>query len=163
MKKIVLSLLLFCLDLFSFTACVDTSRQPEIATSQLTGVYAIELWSEHEFYEFGEPVNLRATLTNVSTDTITFEGKSGTTPVLDINVRAADWPGHEERIWSKENLNQVKHLVTLAPQESYIITWTLSLSFRTSYAVEVLWIDPREGEQLGHGTGIRYGDRPLMP
>ncbi len=163
MKTIPLALLIACLTLLSLAACVDTSRQPTTTKDELPGVYKVELWSEHEFYEFGELVSLRATLTNVSTDTITFEGKSSTTPVLDINVRAADWPGHEERIWSKENPKQVKYQVVLAPQESYVITWTLSLSFRTFYVMELLWIDPREEDQLSRATEFSYGERLPNP
>ena len=143
--------------------CVDTSREPITTKDELPSVYRVEMWSAHEFYEFGEPVNLRATLTNISTGMITFRGKNDVTPVLDVNVRAADWPGHEEKIWSKENPASVKYQITLAPQESYIITWTLTLSFKTSYVVDMLWIDPREGEQFRGGPEFSYGERLPNP
>ncbi len=161
--KVTLSLFVACLALLILSACVDTSRQPKTFGDYLTNIYTIELWSEHTFYEFGEPVNLRATLTNISTDTITFRGKSGADPILDINIRTPGGGGPEERVWSKENSDRVKYSVTLAPQESYIITWTLPLSFRTTYIIDVLWINPKEGEQLENGIGIQYGDKPLMP
>lgn len=143
MKKITLSLLLAWLALVGLVACVDTSRDPETSASGLPDIYNVELWSEHRYYEFGEPVNLRATLTNVSEYTLTFGSESGTTPIIDLTIK--DFPATatpDERMWSQENLDKVKYLVVLSPGESYVITWALSLSIQTKYLIDIQWMDP---------------------
>jgi len=148
MKKIMLSLLLACLALLGLTACVDTSRQSQTVSDYLPAVYTVELWNEHWQYEFGKPVHLRATLTNISSDTLIFGNGSGNLPVLDIHIKTLNGTGSEERIWSKDDMDQVKYSVVLSPSQSYTITWTLSLSFRTSYSADVFWVDP-QGHEVG--------------
>ena len=163
MKRCAVSLLLACLGLamlllaISLTACDNAARKPVIATSQLPGVYTVELWSEYKYYELGEPVRLKATLTNVAKDTITFGSASGSVPVLDIELRTPGGEQTEERFWSKENPLQAKQLVTLAPRESLSISWTVTLSVRSAYRVLVRWTDPRVGERFATGTSISYG------
>ncbi len=65
----------------------------------------------------------------------------------------------EERIWSKENLDQVKHVIVLSPGESYSIEWILNLNTRNGYDISAQNIDPRDGERFSTGMIIEHGIR----
>jgi hypothetical protein len=173
MNKMSVSLLMFLALTVVLAGCVDASRERSIRTEGLQKIYTIDLSTDHQHYEFGEQVQLRTALTNISEYTLTFGSESEAMPAIDVKVNG--WPSSvapEERTWSQENQAQVRTFVVLAPQESYIVTWTLSLSYKAQYRIDVLWTDPaghppnanlEPGSKNRAGLQITYGIQPPGP
>jgi hypothetical protein len=173
MNKMVASSLMFLALAVVLAGCVDASRERSIRTVGVSKIYTIDLSTDHQHYESGEPVQLRAAFTNVSEYTLTFGSESEALPAIDVKVNG--WPSGvapEERTWSQENQAQVKTPIVLAPRESYVITWTLSLSYKAQYRIDVLWTDPsghppnanlKPGRKNRAGLQITYGIQPPGP
>ncbi len=162
MKKTTLSLLLAGLALLSLTACFPPGRGAKTLKGTTPDrVLSIELWTDHEGYEFGEPVNVRAKLTNISGQTVTLRSKSGIDPVVDIVIGGGP-NATEQRVWSQEQPGDVLYILTLAPGESYEVEWTQNLSVPGSYGVKVIWID-NAGYRRTSALGISYDVHLPMP
>lgn len=143
MKKIALSLLLACLALLSLTACFPPGRGAKTLHDWTPDrVLAIDLWIDHEQYDFGEPVNVRAKLTNISGEVVHLRSKSGSDPVMDIIIETStSAEPMEELTWSQAHPDDVLYILELAPGQSYEIRWSQALSQRRGYRVKVPWVD----------------------
>jgi len=75
----------------------------------------LTLWSRSEWYEVGETVFIRATVENISDQTITLISPSGE-PVFDIKYR--DESGEYVR-WSQKNPGLAASSLTLEPGEKF--------------------------------------------
>jgi hypothetical protein len=162
MKRYALSLLLATLGLAALllaAGCVSNLREPARGTNSWPGFIEAEIWSDHKYYEFGEPVRIRVTLKNISRE-IQILGKSGTqnASAVDVTVQA----GGEEHSWSQEHSEDAKRLITLRPNESYTIGWTLTPTLRSTYNINAWWKD-QAGYQDRVGVSIYYGVRPPGP
>lgn len=142
MNKISQFLLLSCLCLFSLTACLTPGRGAQVFDGTANKVIAFELWTDHQVYEFGESVNVRVKLTNVSDQAVTLQSRSGVDPVVDIVIqRGPDQNPTEQWILSQENPNNVLYALTLAPGESYEVEQIQVLSVSGTYSVRAKWLD----------------------
>lgn len=105
-------------------------------------VLAIEIWTDHASYKFGEPVHIRMKLTNNASQAVTLQSQSGKEPVLDIVFQRGPYDTPvEQHIWSQAYPDQVKYILTLAPKESYEVEWTLTPLQRSVYRIDVPWVD----------------------
>ena len=143
MKRTTLSLLLAGLALLSLTACFPPGRGAQTFKGTTPDrVLSIELWTNHEVYEFSEPVNVRAKLTNISSEVVHLRSKSGSDPVMDIIIETStSAEPMEELTWSQAHPDDVLYILELAPGKSYELQWSQVLSQRRSYRVKVLWVD----------------------
>ncbi|HEY4689170.1 MAG TPA: hypothetical protein VIK33_07640 [Anaerolineae bacterium] len=159
MKKALLSLLLTCLALLSLTACFPPGRGAKTLQDRTPDrVLSIELWIDHEQYDFGEPVNVRAKLTNISGQVVNLTSTSGNDPVMDIIIRTTAVYEPEERlIWSHDHPDDIVYTLELAPGESYELEWSQVPSQRRGYAVEVPWVD-HTGYRSVSSLAISYGE-----
>jgi len=159
MKKITLSLMLACLALVGLTACFPPGRDAKTLLDRTPDrVLSVELWIDHEQYDFGEPVNVHAILTNISGQVVNLISKSGSDPVMDIIIRTTAVYEPEERlVWSHDHPDDVLYTLELAPGEAYELEWSQVPSQRRGYAVEVPWID-HTGYLRVSSLGISYGE-----
>jgi len=143
MKKITLSLMLASLALVGLTACFPPGRSAQTLEGRTPDrVLSIELWIDHEQYDFGEPVNVRAKLTNISGQAVNLTSTSGRDPVMDIIIETStSMEPMEKLIWSQNNPDDVLYTLGLAPGEAYELQWSQVLSQRRSYRVKVAWVD----------------------
>lgn len=163
MNKISRFLLLCCLGLISLTACLTPGRGSQTVSGVANKVIGFELWTDHDSYEAGEPVNVRVKLTNVSNTTVTLRGKSGTESIVDIFIqRGPRFDPIEKLVWSRENPDSVLYTLTLAPGESYQVEWTQVLSTSDSYGIFVDWLDDT-GYLRTSATNILYDLHLPMP
>jgi hypothetical protein len=163
MKRCALSLLLACLGLAALllaAGCTSNLREPVQNTNSLPGVIEAELWGDHQYYEFGEPVRVRVTLKNVSHEIQVLGGKdeNANKPVIEIQMGSSA----ERRLWSQEHPDEVKYLVTLKPGESYVVEWIVTPTVRGVCGFGAWWADPR-GFRGAMGITIDYGIRPPGP
>ena len=163
LKCCALSLLLACLGvtvLLLAAGCIDTSRNPVRSTNSLTGVVEAEIWSDHWYYDSGEPVWVRVTLKNVSREIQALGGKGENEgkPAVDILMRG----GTEDHWWSQAYPDKVKNQVTLKPGEVYVIEWVVTPTLQATYGFIAWWADPR-GFRPKMGISIDYGVLPPGP
>ncbi len=142
--------ILFLLALY-LSACVEQDpRVPVSAAQGPSDLYKLGIWSAHKQYEFGEPVHLRATLTNLSTEELA--AKLDLYPIINIVVGTKN-PSETtaERVWSQEHPDEALYELALAPGESYVIEWSFTLSRRDRYFADVC--------TSGHSAGLTGWDR----
>ncbi|MCP4536057.1 MAG: hypothetical protein GY832_02825 [Chloroflexi bacterium] len=76
--------------------------------------YASQICTDKKKYDFGEPIHITFTVTNISDETLDFNG--GDKPALDILVEGERW------LDERELTSELAH-VTLEPGESHILNW----------------------------------------
>jgi len=105
-------------------------------------ILATELWTDHEFYERGEPVHIHARVTNNSEQEITLRSPSEAVPVVDIVIeRGPALTPIELRVWSQEQPDEVVYSRILRAGESYEVEWTVQFSQADGYSVDMTWLD----------------------
>jgi hypothetical protein len=144
MKRCALSLLLACLGLAALllaASCGEVPWEPQVTSKSWTGHIDARMWTDHQGYEFGDPVTMGVTLTNVTKETMVLQSQSGDTAVVDIEIEAVRNVGDAPIVfqWSKENPDKVQRTITLAPGESYVVTWTIQLPVPAIYHVTGDW------------------------
>lgn len=156
-KRTRLSLLIACIALLSLATCYDPDRGAGAFRGTTDDhVLAIEISTDHVAYESGEPVNIRAKLTNISSQAIFLQSQSGKEPILNVIFQRGPYDAPIERhAWSQEHRDQVKYTLQLAPTESYEIEWTLMPVARSVYIIVVPWVD-NLGYMRTSGFGISY-------
>jgi hypothetical protein len=128
-------------------------RDPISLADEVPNLYKLEIWSAHEQYEFGEPVQLRAMVMNLSKKDLKVELE--TEPIIDIVVFSRT-EADAEKVWSQEHPDQVRHTLTLAPNESYVVEWSLTLSQRDRYDISIC--SNRDSSGLISGNRTYYPD-----
>jgi hypothetical protein len=156
-KRTTFLLLIACLALLSLTACYDPDRGAgTLRDTTPDHVLTIEISTDHVAYKFGEPVNIRAKLTNISSQAIFLQSQSGKEPILNVIFQRGPYDAPIERHdWSQEHPDQVKYTLQLAPTESHEIEWTLMPVARSVYIIVVPWVD-NLGYSGTSGFGISY-------
>lgn len=142
-------------------------RKPVSLKDTVTDLAKYELWFDHKSYIFGEPIHIRATVTNLANVPLTFQShpnyeQTGKEPVIDLVIvqkLLSDPDSAERRVWSEEHPDQAVLSIELEPGQSYTIEWTLTLSRSSIYFVDAHCVLPNGlvGELPGE---IWYGAAP---
>ena len=112
-------LLVTILILVSLLACESPERENCAEDHDPEYTHTVRLCTDKDTYDFGEPVHITCTVTNVSDETIVFDG--GEEPALDIQYGEAKWSDGQE---PSSDLTVVK----LAPGETRTLIWVWSVS-----------------------------------
>ncbi len=117
----------------------------------------LTLWSRREWYEAGETVIIRATIENISDQTITLKGM-GDEPAFDIEYR--DESGEYVR-WSQKNPGLAANSLTLEPGEKFEVQLTYTPPEEDAYNIRAyVWTNngmSRTSLSLPIGYGVyRY-------
>ncbi len=102
------------------TACLLASEPREncAESHDPRNTRTLRICTDNDFrdmYEFGDPVHITFTVTNISDERLVLDG--GDKPALDICIRRECWSDRQE-------LTPKLTRVTLKPGESRILTWT---------------------------------------
>jgi hypothetical protein len=135
-------LLLALTTLLVLISCSLSERKPNSNKQLVSDQMEAEIWVNHARYEFGERVQIRATLRNIGDQDVTLQDKSGIEPVLDIIVQRGPLMDPDERwVWSEAHPDDVRYTLILKPGESYQVEWSLVPTMRRGYVVLLEWID----------------------
>ena len=149
-------LLLTLTTLLVLVSCSLFERRPNSSKQRISGQMEAEIWVNHASYEFGERVQIRATLRNIGDQDVTLQDKSGIEPVLDIVVQRGPLMDPDEQwVWSEAHPDDVRYTLILKPGQSYQVEWSLVPTMRRGYVVMLEWID-HVGSPLTTTTGFSY-------
>jgi hypothetical protein len=112
MKRKTCLLLILALALTLLAACGPKENCAEAHNDDRT--YRLHMCTDKEKYDFGEPVSIIFTVTNVSDESLTLDG--GDEPALDICIRSECWSEGQE-------MTPELTRVTLESGGSRAITW----------------------------------------
>jgi hypothetical protein len=136
--------------MLSLTACWGPNRSAQREEGIHNEIIKYVLWTDHYFYEFGEPVQVRFKLTNISNETLILQSPLGTEPVVDVIIQTGPYLSPTEKhTWSQSHPEDVVSTLVLEPGESYVIEWSQVLSQdQTDYGVEARWFDNYSADRM---------------
>ena len=112
MKRILHLLLLLVSVPMLLSACGPRKNCAESHDPRNTRT--LQICTDKKSYDFGEPVHITFTVTNISTETLEFNG--GDKAVIDIRIAPEQWSDERE-------LTPAPTQMTLEPDESRTIEW----------------------------------------